>query len=197
VAVAVAAGADAVGFIFAPESARLLALHEAAALVRAVPAFVTPIAVFVDPSAADVEAVAALGAVPQFSGDESSERVAMLAAGRHIKAVHFASGTTYAPADAERLAAQFPFATIMFDSRVGSRHGGTGTVFAWDAIVALARRRPVIVSGGLTPDNVADCVRTVRPFAVDVRSGVETDGKKDPAKVRAFVRAVRETDAQA
>ena len=191
------AGADAVGLIFAPESNRRISLAEARALVRALPAYVTPVAVFVDPRPDEVAAIEALGAMAQFSGDESPERVASLTGRRHIKALHFDQGASYGPEDAERLAAAYPDADIMFDSRVGAKHGGTGTTFAWDAVAGLARRRPLIVSGGLTPANVAACVRAVRPFAVDVRSGVETNGIKDPAKVRAFVRAVRETDAEA
>jgi phosphoribosylanthranilate isomerase len=85
----------------------------------------------------------------------------------------------------------------MFDSTVRGKLGGTGIAFDWERIVTIARARRVIVSGGLTPENVAACVRTVRPYAVDVRSGVESGGRKDISKMRAFVRAVREADEQA
>lgn len=152
---------------------------------------------FVNPEAADVAVIEALGAIPQFSGDESPERVASLTRGRAIKALHFERGVSYSAADAEALAAAYPEVEAMFDSRAGAQHGGTGTAFSWDIVVPLARRRRVIVSGGLTPETVGACVRGVRPFGVDVRSGVETDGQKDRAKMRAFVRAVRENDGQA
>ena len=76
-------------------------------------------------------------------------------------------------------------------------YGGTGSSFSWPLVEPIARRRRIIVSGGLGPDNVAAAVAGVRPFGVDVRSGVERDGVKDPALMRAFVRAVREGTALA
>ncbi|GAC1525051.1 MAG: phosphoribosylanthranilate isomerase [Vulcanimicrobiaceae bacterium] len=85
----------------------------------------------------------------------------------------------------------------MFDSKIRGKLGGTGVTFAWERVIDVARKRPVVVSGGLSPENVADCVRTVRPYAVDVRGGVESGGRKDFSKMRAFVRAVREADEQA
>jgi phosphoribosylanthranilate isomerase len=85
----------------------------------------------------------------------------------------------------------------MFDSRIDGRYGGTGVSFVWQLVEAIAARRAIVISGGLTPANVAACVRAVRPHAVDVRSGIETAGRKDPAKMAAFVRAVREADESA
>jgi phosphoribosylanthranilate isomerase len=85
-------------------------------------------------------------------------------------------------------------ATILFDSRYGGVSGGSGKTFPWDRVVAIARERSIIVAGGLTPENVASCVKSVRPYGVDVRSGIETDDRKDPAKMRAFVEAVRQAD---
>jgi phosphoribosylanthranilate isomerase len=83
----------------------------------------------------------------------------------------------------------------MFDSSVAGSFGGTGRAFDWSLVAALARERPLVMSGGLTPANVGACIRAVRPYAVDVRSGIETDGRKDPDKMRDFVRAVREADS--
>jgi phosphoribosylanthranilate isomerase len=141
-----------------------------------------------------VAEVLALGCVPQFSGDESPEFCTAAAAGRYVKALHFERYLVHTPADAEAAADRFPEADLMFDSRGEGLYGGTGTAFSWPLVEGVARRRRVIMSGGLTPENVATCVWSVRPFGVDVRSGVETHGIKDRAKMRAFVRAVREID---
>lgn len=194
---AVEAGADAVGVILADESPRRVTLADARTILRAVPGYVTVVAVLVRPEPAQVAAALELGCLVQFSGDESPEFCAAFGGARFIKALHFDAGRTYEPADADRMAARFPAADVMFDSQVGSRFGGTGTQGPWELIAPVARRRRVIVSGGLTPENVGECVRRVRPFGVDVRSGVETNGVKDREKIHAFARAVRESDAEA
>jgi phosphoribosylanthranilate isomerase len=193
----VAAGADAVGLILTEASPRRVTLADARTILRAVPAYVSVVAVFVRPQASEVAAALALGCLAQFSGDESPEFCNTAGGLRYIKALHFAAGQSYAPADAERMAGEYPDADLMFDSQVGSMFGGTGTTGPWELIAPIARQRRVIVSGGLTPENVGACVRRVRPFGVDVRSGVETGGVKDGTKVRAFVTAVRESDAEA
>ncbi len=190
---AVDAGADAIGVIFA-ESPRRVTLDEARAIVRAVPAFVTAVGVMVNPEPAFVAGVLALGCVPQFSGDESPEFCAAVAGGRYLKALHFERYLVHTPAHAEAAADRYPDADLLFDSRGAGLYGGTGHTFSWPLVEGVARRRRVVMSGGLTPENVATCVRSVRPFGVDVRSGVETHGVKDHGKMRAFVRAVREVD---
>lgn len=167
---------------------------DARALVRSVPPFVSVVGVFVNPEPALVAEVLALGCVAQFSGDETPEFCAAAGGGRYVKALHFERGVAYSAADAEALAARYPDADLLFDSRAYGLYGGTGTSFNWPLVEAIARRRRIIVSGGLVPENVAAAVAGVRPFAVDVRSGVERDGVKDRSKMRAFVRAVRETD---
>jgi phosphoribosylanthranilate isomerase len=190
---AVDAGADAIGVIFAA-SPRKVTLANARALVRAVPSFVAIVGVMVNPDETFVDDVLALGMVPQFSGDESPEFCSTWSGGRYIKAIHFKTDGTYTPADAEAAAAAYEDADLLFDSRAGALYGGTGTPFSWPLVESVARKRRIIVSGGLVPENVADAVRGVRPFGVDVRSGVETNDTKDLAKMRAFVRAVREAD---
>ncbi len=161
------------------------------------PPYVSVVAVFVDPTEAEVEEARAWGALPQFSGHEDAAFAERAGGGRYVKVLHIERTADRLPDDVATLAEAFPSAEIQFDSRYGSLYGGTGIAFAWKIVEPLARQRRVIVSGGLVPENVAACVAAVRPFAVDVRSGVETDGVKDPAKMRAFVRAVRETDEQA
>jgi phosphoribosylanthranilate isomerase len=190
---AVEAGADAVGVILAT-SPRKVTLANARALVRSVPAFVSVVGVMVNPDETFVDDVLALGMVPQFSGDESPEFCATWANGRYVKVIHLTSGVDYSAADIEAATARYPDADLQFDSRAGALYGGTGTAFSWPLVEAIARRRRIIVSGGLLPENVAAAVAGVRPFGVDVRSGVESGDKKDTVKMRAFVRAVRETD---
>jgi phosphoribosylanthranilate isomerase len=169
-------------------------LADARAIVRSVPPFVSVVGVLVNPGPALVAEILALGCVPQFSGDETPDFCAATGNGRYVKALHFERGATHTAASAEAMAARYPGADLLFDSRDGALYGGTGTSFSWPLVEAIARRRRIIVSGGLVPENVAAAVASVRPFAVDVRSGVESDGVKDQSKMRAFVRAVRETD---
>ncbi len=192
---AVEAGADAVGVIFA-ESPRRVSLADARAIVRSVPPFVAVVGVMVNPERAFVDEVLALGCVPQFSGDETPEFCRAAAGGRYVKALHFARYLVHTAADAAAAAKRYPDADLLFDSRSAGLYGGTGKTFNWPLVEGIARQRRIIMSGGLLPDNVAAAVRIVRPFAVDVRSGVETHGEKDRAKMRAFVDAVRETDEE-
>ena len=192
---AIDAGADAIGVILA-DSPRRVSLERAREIARGIPAFVCTVAVFVDPTFAQVDEAVRIGCVPQFCGGESPEECERAAPGSYIKVCR----VDVKNADAAAIAAyaeRYPRATLLFDSHVAGKHGGTGIAFAWESVRAIAALRRVIVSGGLTPENVGECVRCVRPYAVDVRSGVETNGQKDPERIAAFVRAVREADAQA
>ncbi len=193
---AIEAGADAIGVIAAP-SPRRVDLRDAVSIALATPAFVDLFAVFVDPDAQTAQPFMEIGARAQFHGSELPELCERLARGPYLKAFHFDAGTA---ADSEKLdyvAGRYTRGTLLVDSRVGNKLGGTGVPVAWEPLRAVASRRRIVVSGGLTPENVGECVRTVRPFAVDVRSGIETGGAKDVEKMRAFVHAVREADAQA
>jgi len=185
------AGADAVGIILA-ESPRRVDRSMLRALQRAVPPMVEAVAVLVDPSDADAFAPRELGLTLQFSGNETAKTCEWVARGRpYIKAFHVDESF---PDGAAAAGAQFANALWMFDTRVDGRYGGTGVAFSWDIVVPTARVRPIVMSGGLTPENVGACIRRVRPYAVDVRSGVETAGSKDFEKMCAFVRAVRTAD---
>ncbi|MEA2666250.1 MAG: phosphoribosylanthranilate isomerase [Candidatus Eremiobacteraeota bacterium] len=197
-ALAVDAGADAVGVILAEGTPRQVGLAQLHAVAAAVPALVTLVAVFVDPPASLVDEALECGAIPQFHGDEPAAACEAFAAGPYLKAYHVRPGAEAASAEFERFAAPYAHATWLFDTaRADGRSGGSGRTFDWQIARRLAGPRPIVVSGGLTPENAGDCVRAVRPFAVDVASGVETDGRKDPRKVRAFVAAVRAADAEA
>jgi phosphoribosylanthranilate isomerase len=198
VAVAVEAGADAVGVILAEESERRVTIDRFRELAAGVPALVTVVAVFVDPPSSLVDEALKAGAIPQFHGYEPAEACEAFAAGPYLKAYHVRPDHVQTRATFDALARPFEHATWLFDTAGASgRSGGTARTFAWEIARELAGDRRFVVSGGLTPENVAACVRSVRPYAVDVRSGVETNGVKDPVKVRAFVDAVREADAAA
>jgi phosphoribosylanthranilate isomerase len=195
VRLAVAAGADALGFIFA-ESPRRLTLEQVPALVAELPPLVTRVAVVTEHEERIVPELLERGFTVQFSGHEPPELCERLLAGRaYIKAFHMLPGGAEA---SERSAgfAGYRNALWMFDTFAGERGGGAGVPFDWARVAALARTRPIVVAGGLSPENVGRCVRAVRPYAVDVRSGVERGGKKDIELMRAFVRAVREADAE-
>ncbi|HEX3549585.1 MAG TPA: phosphoribosylanthranilate isomerase [Candidatus Elarobacter sp.] len=193
---AVDAGADAVGVILAESSPRHVSVERFRDIAATIPAMITLVAVFVDPPAALVDEALKAGAIPQFHGYERAEWCEAFAAGPYLKAYHVREDHPRTRADFDRFARPFEHATWLFDTAGdGGRSGGTGRTFAWETARELGDDRRYVVSGGLTPENVGDCVRTVRPYAVDVRSGVETNGAKDSAKVRAFVNAVRDANA--
>lgn len=188
---AVACGADAVGVILAP-SPRQIDLESAQTIAAALPAMATLFAVLRDPSADEVRAVreALPRAVLQLHGEETPAFAAAIGGGV-VKAIPVREGAQAA----DLAAAAEPFGgTVLFDTAGANGSGGTGETFAWSLIQGIAARRPTIVAGGLHAANVAACVRAVRPYAVDARSGVETGDRKDREKMQAFVRAVRDAD---
>lgn len=152
---------------------------------------------FVDPPSSLVDEALKVGAIPQFHGHEPADVCEAFAGGQYLKAFHVRNDRPLSREAFDVFARPFEHATWMFDTaRADGGSGGTGRTFDWNIVEELAGDRRVVVSGGLTPVNVGACVRSVRPYAVDVRSGVETNGMKDPAKVRAFVDAVRGADAE-
>jgi phosphoribosylanthranilate isomerase len=196
-ALAVDAGADAIGVILAEDSPRRASPEQLHEIAQAIPALVALVAVFVDPPSSLVDEALKVGAIPQFHGDEPPDACEAFAAGPYLKAYHVRVDQPSTPEDFVRFARPFEHATWLFDTAgANGRSGGTGTTFPWTLARELAGDRRIVISGGLTPENVGACVRAVRPFGVDVRSGVETDGMKDPHKIRAFVCAVREADAE-
>ena len=199
---AVASGADALGFVFYAKSPRYVTAQQAAPLISAMPPFVTATGLFVNPTEEEVVDTLALAPIGllQFHGDETPEQCARLAAavGRPwIKAFRVKPGTPGADLlEYERLcrAASPLFSSLLLDAFVDA-YGGAGKVFDWSLIPnELAHR--VVLSGGLNSQNATDAVSRVRPFAVDVSSGVEREkGIKDAARIAAFIEAVRAADA--
>ncbi|MES1254118.1 MAG: phosphoribosylanthranilate isomerase [Acidobacteriota bacterium] len=196
-AAAVDAGASAVGFVFWPASPRFIDPYRARAIAAGLPAFVTAVGVFVNQPAAYVNAVAALvplGAV-QLHGDEPP---AYLAGVRRpvIKAIPVPApvpvgGDGASPVNAPSLDIWPPRVMLLVDVHDPARRGGTGRTVDWSVAAAIASRRRTLLAGGLTPENVADAVTRVRPFGIDVSSGVEqAPGIKDPARIRALFHAL-------
>lgn len=185
---AVDAGADALGFMFVEASPRCVTREQAAQIIGKLPPFIARVGVFVNPSADKVRAVIAETGIDtlQFHGEETPAFCQQFGL-RAIKA--------FRVRDAESLKAlpDYPSETWLLDSFVAGKHGGTGAVFNWDlAAQAVKQGGRVILAGGLTPDNATDAVRQVRPYALDVSSGVEfAPGRKDAAKVRAFIAAAK------
>lgn len=180
-------GVDAVGLVFYPESPRHLGVEQARSLVEDLPAFVTVTALFLDPDVETVREVLQHTRVEllQFHGSESAEFCSSF--GRpYIKAVPMGSKTDLA--DYTRRHTQA--AALLLDSHASGQKGGTGVSFDWSVIPKLDGP-PLILAGGLNPGNVATAIRAVRPYGVDVSSGVErAPGIKDRDKMAAFVREV-------
>jgi phosphoribosylanthranilate isomerase len=193
---AVNAGADAVGVIMAESSPRRVPMEDFRDIARFMPAMVSLVAVFVEPPASLVDEALKAGAIPQFHGDEDADSCESFAPGPYLKAYHVRDDDPVSADAFARFARRFEHATWLFDTaRPGGGSGGTGRTFAWEKLAALGAQRAFVVSGGLTPENVGACVQAVSPYAVDVSSGVETDGVKDPRKILDFVRAVHDADA--
>lgn len=182
---AVEAGADALGFVFAA-SHRRVTPEAAREIIAALPPFVTTVGVFVDVPPVVVQEVAAfcrLDAV-QLHGTEPPEYCKELNL-RVIKAIRVRDAASLNGLDA------YPVQAVLLDTYVPGTPGGTGKTFDWRLLAGRELRAPLILAGGLTPENVRAAVRTVRPYAVDVSGGVETGGRKDPAKIRDFIRQAK------
>jgi phosphoribosylanthranilate isomerase len=190
---AAASGADALGLVFYEKSPRYVSVPQAALVAAAIPPFVTVVGLFVNPSEDDVRKV--LHHLPldvlQFHGEEEPEFC--LQFGRpYLKAVRVRQGVDLVQCAASYVGAQ----GLLLDAYVDGRHGGTGESFDW-ALIPHDLPLPVILSGGLHAGNVAEAIRLVRPYAVDVSSGVEVaKGIKDAAKVAAFINEVKHIDLQ-
>ncbi len=185
---AVEAGADALGFMFYEPSPRHVSLETVAKIVEKIPTWVLKVGVFVNPSPDLV--MTALGNcglnLLQFHGEESPDFCASFGV---------MSMKAFRMKDAESLLPMAGYRTDVFllDSHVNGMNGGTGEKFSWDlALEAKKFGKPIFLAGGLTPQNIAQAVYEVRPFGVDVSSGVESSpGKKDHAKLWKFIEAAR------
>ena len=184
---AVAAGADAIGLVFYGGSPRNIDTHSARQILDSLPPFVTSVGLFVDADSTEVQQV--LDAVPldllQFHGNENADFCCSFNR-PYIKAIRVRDDT-----DLPGLSAEFRSASgLLLDSYTKGVPGGTGEIFNWE-LIPQGLSLPVVLAGGLTPENVADAIAKVNPYAVDVSSGVElSPGKKEEQAVHAFVHAV-------
>ena len=182
------AGADALGFVFWEESPRCVSVETAAGIIRGLPPFIVKVGVFVNaPADLVYRGIGECGLnLLQFHGDEPPD---------YCLQFGVMSMKAFRIRDAESLRAlpAYPTEAWLLDGFSPDKPGGTGECFNWDlAVQARELGRMIFLAGGLTPENVGDAVRKVRPYAVDVSSGVEAEpGRKDNAKVRAFIQAVR------
>jgi phosphoribosylanthranilate isomerase len=188
----VEAGADALGFIFVERTPRYVAPDAAARIIAGLPPFVTPVGVFWDHAPGHVKAVAeqcGLGAL-QFHGDETAEDL------QEYRLPVIKTLKVTAAADLARMAG-YRVSAFLLDSPSRWSEGEARPAIPWDVAAEAARLHPVLLSAGLTPENVAGAVRRVRPYGVDVNSGVEArPGQKDPARVRRFVAEARAAGAE-
>ena len=189
---AVEAGADALGFNFWASSPRYVSPEAARDIITRLPPFVANIGVFVNEARETIEAIAAdLGlAAVQLHGDESPEFCSGLRELKTIKAVRVSEG--FDPRSIKR----YPVNIILLDTGRAGSYGGTGKTFDWSLAVECAQLTRIILAGGLTADNVAEAITTVRPTAIDVCSGVEAEpGCKDLVKLRDFMLAAAKANA--
>ncbi|MSO19374.1 MAG: phosphoribosylanthranilate isomerase [Acidobacteria bacterium] len=189
VAAAVAAGADALGFNFWTGTKRYIDPAEAAPIIQSVPKNILTVGVFVDETPArmlEIAALTGIGAI-QLHGNESPEVLAQLGAYRKIKAIKVGAQLDVAEIESYRAAE-----VILLDRAVAGMTGGTGQKFDWSLAIAAKKYATILLAGGLTPANVAEAIRQVQPWGVDVASGVETaPGVKDATLIREFIRNAR------
>ena len=183
-------GADALGFIFYKNSKRFIDPQEAYNIIRQLPPFVTKVGVFVNSSYREIIKITGDLAINtiQLHGDESPDFCARF---KHtvIKALRIKDTEDLGEVDS------FPARAILFDTYSDKDYGGTGNTFDWNILKKLKTEKKTILSGGLNPDNVGEAIKTVRPYAVDVSSGVEkSPGIKDHKKIQRFIEAVKNAE---
>jgi phosphoribosylanthranilate isomerase len=189
----VQAGADALGLVFYPKSPRHVSMAQARKVTRSVAPFVTVTGLFVNAPAEQVREV--LASVPlgllQFHGQETNEQCNCFGL-PFIKSIAMQNET-----DLLSLMSDYPDAAgFLLDTWQPETHGGGGVAFDWQQVPPGDTRVPIILAGGLTPANVSTAIRSVRPYAVDVSTGVEQDkGIKSREKIEAFMREVRNSEA--
>ena len=187
---AVNAGADAIGLVFYAASPRCVSIAQAQAIVAAMPPFISVVGLFVNATTAEIQSTLAQVHLDiiQFHGDESPEDCAQINL-PYYKAIRVKTDTNLLQYELDFKAAK----ALLLDTYSEQAYGGTGHVFDWN-LIPKNLTKPVILAGGLVPENVADAIKQVQPYAVDVSGGVElTKGIKSADKIAAFMQAVKES----
>jgi phosphoribosylanthranilate isomerase len=181
---AVASGADALGFVFFQESPRYVPYNDAASIIRKLPPFITTIGVFVNEKPEQIEKITSLTGIDviQLHGDEPPSQCSL--SKRVIKAIRVKSLESLDSV----IHYQGKISAFLLDTYAPTVFGGTGRIFNWDIASYAKQFGRIILAGGLTPDNIAEAMKQVMPYGVDVSSGVEAKkGKKDHAKMKLFI----------
>lgn len=186
-AAAVAAGADALGFIFAWESKRYISPKNAAVIIASLPRSISTVGVFTDTPPEDITKIARRCSLHIIQLHDNRDNPLDPDFGLPlIRCIRIKDTGCF------RRSSRVKADAVLFDTYHPGLAGGTGTTFDWSLVTNHGIEKPVILAGGLDADNVKEAVNTVRPFAVDVSSGVETAGKKDPVKIRTFIERAKE-----
>ena len=194
--IAAQAGADAIGLVFHPPSARALELAQAAEIARAAAPFVTTVAVMVNPAAEWVREIIARvsPACLQFHGDEAADFCAAFGL-PYLKALRIGDGGDGSACPAASETRYASARGILLDTAHAEMAGGSGLSFDWN-LAKYGGKLPLILAGGLSADNIGEAITRVRPYGVDVSSGVESDGRKDAEKIRRFCGAAAASDLE-
>jgi phosphoribosylanthranilate isomerase len=181
-------GADALGFVFFKQSPRSITNEKAAAIIEKLPPCITTVGVFVNENSEQIEKTVAITGIDvvQLHGNESPGNI--VSSRRIIKAIRVKSLESLDPL----IHFKDWVSAFLLDTYTPDIFGGTGQIFNWDIAVEAKQFGRIILAGGLTPDNIADAVRWVRPYGVDISSGVESEkGKKDYTKLNLFIERAR------
>ena len=180
-------GANALGFVFYKGSKRYIVPDNAQSIISKLPPFVTTVGVFVNQKLEEIKKIKEKAGFDAFQlhGDESPD-FCMKLEGKIIKAIRVKDSID------PRVIESYPTQAILIDNYSTEAYGGTGETFRWEILKGFDTSKKIILSGGLTPENVAQAIRIVNPYAVDVSSGVEdSPGKKNPDRLKRFIKAAR------
>ncbi len=183
-------GADALGFVFYPKSPRCLSYNNAANIISKLPSFILTVGVFVDEAPEKIKKIVNIARIDvvQLHGEESPEMCDIINR-RIIKAFRVKSLESLDPL----IHYKNKVSAFLLDTYTPNIFGGTGQIFNWDIAIDAKQFGRIILAGGLTPDNITSAVRRVRPYAVDVSSGIESEkGKKDHKKMKLFIQKAKE-----